>query len=222
MQEVVTQTPEQSFLPDDVPIKYEPGESSTRRDLAQPTSKADAAFQTMTNSTFAGLSLLRPAIEVAVTTERNKLCMSSHDEKRDVALLKSRVIEENERLKYMNRKLAENVDSHNYACEEYEKARTVCMAAREDDGSLTDPEQVRGRKYFVRMCESLEKSWQQNVDVAKQRRTQWEFKSRRQTSLITKLKAELAEAKASYEAACAKIDSQLADLQAVLDLMKEL
>ena len=100
--------------------------------------------------------------------------MSSHDEKSHVAKLKSTLAVEKERLKYVNKKLVEKTDYHDRSVAELQRAKAVRIAAHQDDGNL---EQAAGRKAFVRMCESLESSWGQNVDIAKQQLNQWEFKS---------------------------------------------
>lgn len=214
-------TPVRDFLPDSVPIKFDPGESSHTRRSLQP-SKEDIAFLSMTKSTFAGLALIRGAMEQAVITQRNNLCMSSHNEKRDVAQIKSRLAEEKERLKYINRKLAEKTASHDRACDELQRARVVCATARQDNGIQTDLEQIAARKSFLRICEALENSWEQHVGIAMHQLNGWEFKSRRGVAAIEKLTAELAQAQTEYDAACVKIDSELADLEAVLDLLKQL
>ena len=210
-----------NFLPDDVPIKYEPADPSTHRDLGK-MSVADNAFHSMTSATFAGLSKLRLAIENEVNQQRNKLCMDSHDEKESLESLQVKLTEEKERLKYINRKLAEKVDSHGRACDEYERARQVCIAARQDGGSLMDVEQVTGRKSFMRNCESMELSTQQNVDIAKQRRNNWEIKAKKQSALVANLKTKVAEAQTKYVKSCSNTDAELADLEAVLDFVKQL
>ena len=147
-------TPVRNFLPDDVPIKYEPVDLRPQGNLGL-ISVADKAFHVMTNSTFASLSKVRLAIEAAVSNMRNNLCMSSHDDKVEIEKLKSRLMEEKECLKRVKRKLAKKVDSHDQAHDEYECARQVCINARQDEGSATDVDQAINRKSFVRQWESL-------------------------------------------------------------------
>ena len=202
-------------------VKFEPVDHPSRR-LGDPPSSADQAFQTMTAAAFSGLSLLRPAIESAVKAARNDLYQSLHDTKCGVSALKSKLIEEKERLKYVNRKLSGKKASHARAREGYERAQEVCAAAaRHNNIHSEDQDQTTFHKLFVQNYERLEKSWCQNVQEAETRKKRWEFKVQRQQAVIDKLVINLAEAEKNYNIDCARIDLNLKSLQAVLDLLKQ-
>ena len=201
-------------------VKIELSEHPGRRRLGDPPSVADNAFQTMTASTFSGLSLLRPAIESAAITSRNNLCAASHDAELEITALKSKFVEEKERLKYLNRRLSEKADNLRRAREEHDRACAVLRAARLHDVPL-DGAQVTSRKQFLRHSQALEKSLNQNVTDAENRKNTWEFKTRRQQVVIDKIMKNITEAEEKHKLDCAKIDSDLADIQAVLDLMKQ-
>ena len=179
-------------------VKIEIEEHPGRRRLIDGPSDADNAFQSMTASTFSGLALLRPAIETVVKNARNDLCMSSHELKCEVSTLKSKLMEEKARLKYVNRKLSEKTDSHVRARQEYDRARGVCINAHQNEDISTDANHITAHKIYVPNCETLEKSWAQNLENAETRRNSSEFKAKRQSDLITKMMANLEEVEKTY------------------------
>ncbi|KAG0574035.1 hypothetical protein KC19_VG229400 [Ceratodon purpureus] len=99
---------------------------------------------------------------------------------------------------------------------------TVFSAAKKSVYIAVDPEHKRARKKFSDVCERLVNSWSLAVKNARYRRHAWEFKKRRWAEIVAKMSNELEEAEKQYIRNNASIDTSLANLKAVADLLSHL
>ena len=214
---------EQHVLPDEKgKAKMEPRDE--HGDSGAATSKSLTTLssrKTLSPTALYGLYLARKGVTHAVATERMKLREASHNTEKEVALLKVRLSEQKDHLKFLNRKLAEKNENYDRTSAEYERAHELYVAACKD-GTSNDFEQISARRAFKAMCETLDNSWFKNVDFAKRALSMWAFKVQRQTALVEKVTNELAEAEKQYAYVHADIDGELKHLQELAVFLTEL
>ncbi|KAG0599762.1 hypothetical protein M758_12G176500 [Ceratodon purpureus] len=186
------------------------GECSTRK------------IRTIDDSTATGLLLLRPYVNAAVEAERLRFIAARHDALKTVHLLQSSLTEERNRLKFFERKVAENTNSQMRASEEYSKARDVYAAANVDEVKCASKECKARMKNFTTLCETLVNSWYKNLEIANARLDIWEFKLKRQNERIAKLTSELTGAELTYGDKRIILENSLTNIQAVADILEEL
>ena len=166
-----------------------------------------------------GLYTVRSGVSHAVAAERMKIQQAAHDSKGEVVRIKQRLLEQKSHLKFLVQKCAEKTKIHEKNKEEYELAHELYLASRRE-GSTSDPDQVRARRAFQAMFETLDGSWFKTLDIIQSRcSSNWAFKVKRQNALIERLTQELAEAENKLAAVQANIDADLNHLQARSDFL---
>ena len=204
----------------EVPVNAALPESSAR---ARPRLNVrDEGIPPVFAAAVSGFSVVRPALLEVVEAEIMKLRQTRHDKFALVATSQGRLEQEKERLKFMERKVAEEKRSHDRASEEHERAQQLLIAARADEANLTTPEEKIARAGFTRICDSLVRSVAHNLQSISYRHAGWDFKVNRQTALVAKLEAEVATTRADYRTTCSIIDAQIVKLSASVDLLDQL
>ena len=174
-----------------------------------------------------GLSVLRPGIIKLIDEKSVELRTARHFASGPVTTTSLRLKEEEERLKHVNRILAEKKNSRDRAIQEYEKSRVMLSTARDvaRDVELIKSftmEQIVAAKSLVSFCESVQKSSCGNVDVAHRAVGEWEFKSHRLSGMVVKVGEELAAAEAKSHSECCEIDKEMDKIVAVSRFLKRI
>ena len=203
----------------EVAVKDVPESSNRRKPRA---TFEDEEFPRVFAAAVSGFTVVRPALLEVLETKIMNLRQSRQDEFASVASAQRRLEEEKDRLKFVERKLGEKIDSHERATEEYERARAVLIAARVDETNVTTADQKIAKRTSTTICENLVSTLAANVEANRCRRSGWDFKVKRQTVVVGKMEAELAAARAKYRSTCASIDAQLVSLSAGVDLIARL
>lgn len=147
-----------------------------------------------------GLLRIRGGIECLVDEERMRLRSARSEALGAVARLSGRQGEERERLRHVNRKLAEKQDSYYRASEEYELALAALVSAEANDQRAAPRE--------VSPCK-------ESLDLALKRLRAWNFKAKQQTTALSKVTEELASAEEISRATCAEIDTEMEEMRSV-------
>ena len=173
-------------------------------------------------SAMRGMLLVQSGMDDLVDTERNKVMEARHEALNKLRQSRERVKAEKERLKYVERKLVENRDSHNRVIAEFESARNVLSAAKLEEAETDNVQPKREAKAVLRICENLCKSLENSIAVSATRLAGWDFKNRRQTALIERLSEELSKEQDRYFIACNVFIGRLDHLQALKDLLAQI
>ena len=174
-----------------------------------------------------GLSLLRPGIIKLIDEKSVELRTARHFASGPVTTISLRLKEEEDRLRHVNRILAEKKNSRDRAVQEHEKSRVMLSTARdvardvELIKSFTN-EMIDAAKSLVGFCESVEKSSCGNADVAHRVLGEWELKSHRLSVLVVKVNEELAAAEAKKHSDCCEIDKEMEKIVAVSRFLKRI
>lgn len=169
-----------------------------------------------------GLLLIRNRVEELVDQERDRMMEIRHDSLTTIRQTRSRVKAEKDRLRYIERKLAEKRNSHQRALKEFDSAQSVLLGAKLDRGEAVAMELKLEGKPAVQICEALCKSLNDNISSAMLRVAAWDFKKRRQSAITERLTAELDTAEAGYIQACHVTEGKLDHLEAVKELLAQL
>ena len=168
---------------------------------------------------FRGLQVIREGIIPLVSSQSMRLRENRHVAAGIVHRAKDRAKEEVDRLRFVERKVAENRAINDRALEEYEKAQEVLRAAHDDRPTPMNLEEKMNKRKYVQNCEALVKSWGVNLDVARLRLAGWEFKHTRQIAIVGQLTIEAHNADLNYTRISHNIDMDIANLQAQSELL---
>ncbi|KAG0575158.1 hypothetical protein KC19_VG322800 [Ceratodon purpureus] len=129
---------------------------------------ADPGLRTRTldDSAVQALILLRDKVTGVVHHKRMRIQALRHNAGRSVAVIRTRLAEERERLKFVKRNMVEKSALHERAATEYRLAREVLVQAKIDEGTTALKDRRLARKFFRKGCENLVESWIENVAVA--------------------------------------------------------
>ena len=169
---------------------------------------------------WAGLSKIRHSVEAVVVLETRKLRQARHDAYTQVSNIKCRLSEENERLKFVQRKVRESTGALDRTGEGYERARLLLLRTRNEDVTSRTAEEKAYRANFLKNCEDLARSWLDYLTIAESRVNRWEFSANRQEAHVERIEAELLEAEATYAENIDNIDAEVSNMEAVSDVLK--
>ena len=169
-----------------------------------------------------GLSLIRKQLAGVVEGEQAKLQEARHDAHNTANNLAIRLKKEKETLKLFQERVDEKAKSHVEMIEQHDKALTMLLAAKSEDLTSATDEEKEYRKTFIQRSETLVGSWYVNVDMARQRVECWEFKLRKQSTVVAKLSADLAAAESRYAAVVQQLDVEMGSLRAVSEFIRHL
>ena len=215
-------TPTQPRTPNPVTprVKVESTVLNFRSSLDQ-TGRTRAGYPVVGAGAYAGLSTLRNKIAVIVEAEIVKLKQSREVAGADVEKLTARFNEEKDRLKFVKRKVEEKAGSYNRAIEEHERAQDVVTASHMDTMGPESADIATARAPFTKICEKLVNSLNDNKENCLLRLKSWEFKLRRQAAMAKKVQTELETAEALYADTVMGIDMEVANLQALAELLQQ-
>lgn len=108
-------------MEDDPPVVIEMGESSQKTAPARPEQNP-TEIASLLNAVVPGLCVIREGVLQLITTERMKLKERTHLAFGEVSKCKTRLQEEMDRLKSVEKKLLEKSDVHAETAEDYEQA----------------------------------------------------------------------------------------------------
>ena len=168
-----------------------------------------------------GLLQVRSGIGAVVQKRRYSLKEALHTESLALKDRHQKIIEEKDRARFVARKCAEKSEEHRKAFEEYEQACAV-LAAAKSKSTKSSPTEEPSQKFYMASCESLVKSWTKTVQVKEASLSGWEFKSKRQASVVARLYNEFRAAEASANQSRKKIHENLHELKALDNLLEDL
>ena len=221
---ITPQNPNQASSSRAIPAKVEsPVLSHSLPNPGTGATNDGSEFVRIDSAVIAALFRLRGSVVNLVDAEKMRLQNDRHAAFAPVTKISSTVDEERERMKHINRKLAEKKESYDLAVAEYEQSRAFLAAAHHDEPEhpLT-PGIIDQKKSILKMGETLMNSWYKNVQVARKRVGHWDFKSKEQTTVVMKASKELAAAEALYRQKCEAIDMELEEFTAVALFLNDL
>ncbi|KAG0578021.1 hypothetical protein KC19_5G198400 [Ceratodon purpureus] len=177
---------------------------------------------TIDESAAMGLILLRPSFNGTVEAERQRFIAARHDIGKPLHNLRSEIAEDKDRLKFLERKVAEKISSYERASEEYGQARDLYAAARFDQGQPASRDQKTAMKRMTKIRENLIANCFANLEGANTRLASWEFKMKRQNERIAKQTTELQAAEKVYAEKLTILDNSLVHLEAVAIVLADL
>ncbi|KAG0594647.1 hypothetical protein M758_UG096000 [Ceratodon purpureus] len=191
-----------------------PPERETREPSARARTSNDLA------RVLPGLYVIKEGILPLLSSHCFSLRETRHTAAAEVHRAKDRQQEEVQRLRFVERKVAEKVAIHERALEEYEEAVHVLNAAREDRAAPVTMEEKLKKKNYLKNCEALVEFWAENLGIARERLTAWQFKNTRQIAIVGKLTDEAHTTEVNYMRTSNMIDVDIANLQAVSELLQ--
>ena len=165
---------------------------------------------------------MRTGIEGVILDQKNCLKEALHTASFAVPEKQQKLNEENQRLEFVNTKVAKKTASDRRVVQEYDGARDVLLAAQAQASSGNTREQKDSLNSFLLTCESLVNSWEENLQTSKTSLSSREFKSQRQGSVVTRSTNKLRAAKTKASDTKDKIHLDRAHLQIVFDLLDDL
>ena len=204
---------------DSAPKIQETGEPSTKRDISAKQSSF-VSTDYLISSVIPGLLIIHDGIQQLVQTTQMTLRETRHAAFSEVHIGNDRLEEERKRLKFFERKLREVAASDIAVTQEYERARAVLAEAKNDQSAPSNLEEKKSKDKYLKNCEMLVKSWTGNVEKARERVAEWEFKSTRQVARVGKLTDDAHAADVNCRKTCHGIDKDIKHLEAVAEFLK--
>lgn len=137
----------------------------------------------------------------------------------------TRLNQDRDHLKFLFRKIAEKRDKLERAVEEHGQTHDMLVAAKSNDvaGSAHNAElKASANKPVVKICETLVRSWAENVETSNRSLSRWEFKARRQAVIVNRTKEEVEAAEISKAQNATKIEAEIFQMLALTQFVKEL
>lgn len=178
----------------------------------------------MSKIAIAGMIAIRPSILKCVDSERMRLRAESHDAGRELERAMTRFNQEQDHLKFLTRKVAEKADTLDRAIEEHRAAHDAMLAARseEADVATAGKDHARGKKPIANRYDTLVRSWADNVENSHRSLNRWEFKMRRQTTLVNRAADDVEAAEVTKAAHVAEIEAGVFQMSALAQFVKDL
>ena len=189
---------------------------------AFPRADPIAAILNIDAPALRGLMELRSEITTLLKKEKNRLKEALHATSFAVAEKQRRVNEEKDRIRFVNRKVLETREVNRKATEEHDRALEVLRTARASAHSVNSPDEKYSQTAYISNCESLVKSWAENLQVASESLSSWELKQKRQVVVVNRVSNELGAAEKKESETNTQITIKLTHLQAVADLLEDL
>ncbi|KAG0575136.1 hypothetical protein KC19_VG321100 [Ceratodon purpureus] len=178
----------------------------------------------MPKTTMAGMVAIRPGILKCIESERMRLRAAAHDVGRGLKRTMTRLNQERDHLKFLNRKKAKKSYAMDRAVEEHKRALEMLLAARSEEPQVTTSEKEHAprKKSIPKICDALVRSWAENVESSHRSLSRWEFNSRRQAVLVDKAKDDVQAAEVTKAADAAEIEVEIFQMHALSQFVKDL
>ena len=169
-----------------------------------------------------GLLQVRGGVVPVVEREKNALKEALHIASLDLQERHRKILVELDRAKFVAHKCVEKTNVLRKAVEEYGWAYDVLQAAQSRAAAGRSTRNNASQNSFVEICETLVNSWAVNVQIAEDRLSGWEFKSKRQATIVSRVRNEFCAAETAANENRTKIHEDLNDLKALKNLLENL
>ncbi|KAG0573150.1 hypothetical protein KC19_VG152700 [Ceratodon purpureus] len=142
--------------------------------------------------------------------------MSCNDAANSCCSTRSRLSKKREKLKFLERKMAEKNGSHERVAMQLQQTHDMVNAATAGNTSPATMELTMVNKEFVKTSEELVESVVQSVAAANNRLQSWEFKKRKQKDRVALLTVELKGLEAVMKEKLTSLDNIMAHLKALM------
>ena len=193
--------------------------SSSRRLCTEECSKRATAK--LMAGVLPGLYVIRDGILQLVKSHEMTLKETRETAFAELHLANDRLEEERKRLHFVEKKVRETAASDISVTKEYEKAREVLTEALTDQSAPSNLDEKISRNKYLKNCESLVKAWTRNVEIARERVAEWEFKSTRQIARVGKLTDTAHAADVNCRKTCAMIDKDIEHLADLAEFLQQ-
>ena len=221
-------TPALAVPADDISLMAKSGDVPAQMNTLSPGGRSIGEGATLEKEYTLTPGVLKAMMDMRVTMmgslehERSRLTMSCLDVGKTVKDIRRRLHGERDRMRYIERKVAEKYDSHDRARQQFLRARQVLETASIDDFGPTRSVQKEAVKSFIAICEEALQTWHDNCGHSHSRLQSWEYKLKRQTERVTKITEELARAEVIAKEKHRHLDNSLKRVQALMSFLGSL
>lgn len=177
----------------------------------------------MSEPAFLGLIHLRPGLLKSIEMERMRLRAAAHDVSKDLEIALTRFNQNMDHLKFLNRKVAEKRDKLERAVEEHARAHETLIAETKEEytkAASRVEDTAPASKRVIKVCETLVRSFAENVESSNRSLSRWEFKARRQAVIVNHDQDDVQVAQAEKAANATKIEAEVFQMLALSQFIK--